>query len=177
MATEDAEEGLKAIMAKRKPVWKDSADDRFRSLGRAQGGRGSTVRDWARREVAPKIHDLDREHRFERAFLKGMADLHLLGICIPEEYGGAGMDYLSLGLASEELEYVDTHLRVIMSVHVGLNCMTLMVLGHRASRRRSTWCPRPRARRSRPTASPSPTRARTPSASSRPRCARATATC
>ena len=79
--------------------------------------------------MAPKIHDLDRAHRFEPAFLKGMADLHLLGICIPEELGGAGMDYISLGLASEELEYVDTHLRVIMSVHVGLNCMTLMCWG------------------------------------------------
>ena len=87
------------------------------------------VRDWAAKEVAPKIHDLDREHRFERGFLKGMAQLHLLGICIPEEYGGAGMDYVSLGIVSEELEYVDTHLRVVMSVHVGLNCMTLMTWG------------------------------------------------
>jgi glutaryl-CoA dehydrogenase (non-decarboxylating) len=89
----------------------------------------STVRDWAAREVVPKIHDLDREHRFERSFLEGMADLHLLGICIPDELGGAGMDYLSLGLACEELEYVDTHLRVIMSVHVGLNSMTLWCWG------------------------------------------------
>src|SRR5580765_7107939 len=88
-----------------------------------------TVRQWAAAEVAPKIHDLDREHRFERKFLDGMADLQLLGICIPEEYGGAGMDYISLGLVSEELEYVDTHLRVIMSVHVGLNSMTLMCWG------------------------------------------------
>jgi glutaryl-CoA dehydrogenase (non-decarboxylating) len=87
------------------------------------------VREWAAREVAPRIHDLDRAHRFEPAFLKGMADLHLLGICIPEELGGAGLDYLSLGLVCEELEYVDTHLRVIMSVHVGLNCMTLMCWG------------------------------------------------
>ena len=87
------------------------------------------VRDWAAREVAPRIHDLDREHRFERGFLKGMADLQLLGICIPEEYGGAGMDYISLGLVSEELEYVDTHLRVIMSVHTGLNSMSLMCWG------------------------------------------------
>jgi glutaryl-CoA dehydrogenase (non-decarboxylating) len=89
----------------------------------------TAVRDWAAKEVAPKIHDLDREHRFERSFLKGMADLHLLGICIPEEHGGAGMDYVSLGIVSEELEYVDTHLRVVMSVHVGLNCMTLMTWG------------------------------------------------
>jgi glutaryl-CoA dehydrogenase (non-decarboxylating) len=87
------------------------------------------VRDWGGQEVAPKIHDLDREHRFERNFLKQMADLQLLGICIPEEYGGAGMDYISLGLACEELEYVDTHLRVIMSVHVGLNSMSLWCWG------------------------------------------------
>jgi glutaryl-CoA dehydrogenase (non-decarboxylating) len=96
----------------------------------------ATVRDWAAKTVAPKIHDLDREHRFERSFLKGMADLHLLGICIPEEYGGAGMDYLSLGLVSEELEYVDTHLRVITSVHVGLNCMTLWCWGTEDQKRR-----------------------------------------
>ena len=94
------------------------------------------VRDWAAREVAPKIHDLDRAHRFEPAFLKGMADLQLLGICIPEEWGGAGMDYLSLGLACEELEYVDTHLRVIMSVHVGLNSMTLWCWGTDAQKKK-----------------------------------------
>src|SRR4029077_9636056 len=98
-------------------------------LTEEQRGVEKMVRDWAAKEVAPKIHDLDRAHRFERGFLKGMADLQLLGICIPEEYGGAGMDYLSLGLVSEELEDVDTHLRVIMSVHVGLNCMTLMCWG------------------------------------------------
>ncbi len=88
-----------------------------------------TVRAWAGAEVAPRIHDLDRERRFERSFLKGMADLQLLGLCIPEAYGGAGMDYISLGLVSEELEYVDTHLRVIMSVHVGLNSLTLLSWG------------------------------------------------
>jgi glutaryl-CoA dehydrogenase (non-decarboxylating) len=90
----------------------------------------NAVREWAAREVAPRIHDLDREHRFERRFLEEMADLQLLGICIPEAWGGAGMDYISLGLASEELEYVDTSLRVVMSVHVGLNCMTLWCWGN-----------------------------------------------
>jgi glutaryl-CoA dehydrogenase (non-decarboxylating) len=93
-------------------------------------------RDWAAKVVAPKIHDLDRAHRFEPAFLKGMAELQLLGICIPEEYGGAGLDYLSLGLACEELEYVDTHLRVIMSVHVGLNSMTLQCWGTEEQKRK-----------------------------------------
>ncbi|HWW92711.1 MAG TPA: acyl-CoA dehydrogenase family protein [Vicinamibacteria bacterium] len=94
------------------------------------------VREWAGKEVAPRIHDLDREHRFERRFLKDMADLQLLGICIPEEYGGAGMDYISLGLVSEELEYVDTHLRVIMSVHVGLNSMSLWCWGTEEQKRK-----------------------------------------
>ena len=58
-----------------------------------------------------------------------MAELGLLGCSVPDEYGGAGMDYISLGIISEELEYVDTSLRVIMSVHAGLNCLTLLTWG------------------------------------------------
>jgi len=88
-----------------------------------------TVRDWAAREVAPRIRDLDRAHTFDRGILPQMADLGLLGISVPAAYGGAGMDYISLGLASEELEYCDTSLRVIMSVHAGLNCLTLLTWG------------------------------------------------
>jgi glutaryl-CoA dehydrogenase (non-decarboxylating) len=65
-----------------------------------------------------------------------MAELGLLGVCVPAEYGGAGMDYLALGLASEELEYVDTSLRVIMSVHVGLNCLSLLTWGTEAQKQR-----------------------------------------
>ena len=87
------------------------------------------MREWAGREVAPRIRELDREHRFDRALFPQMAGLGLLGICVPQEYGGAGMDYLCLGLASEELEYVDTSLRVILSVHVGLNSLTLLAWG------------------------------------------------
>jgi glutaryl-CoA dehydrogenase (non-decarboxylating) len=89
-----------------------------------------SVREWAAREVAPHIRELDREHRFDRErILGGMARLGLLGVCVPQEYGGAGMDYVCLGLASEELEYVDTSLRVIMSVHTGLNCLSLLAWG------------------------------------------------
>jgi glutaryl-CoA dehydrogenase (non-decarboxylating) len=88
-----------------------------------------TVRDWAASEIAPRIKELDRAHTFDPAILKGMADLGLLGISVPAQYGGAGMDYVSLGLASEELEYVDTSLRVIMSVHAGLNCLSLLTWG------------------------------------------------
>ncbi|HEY7442931.1 MAG TPA: acyl-CoA dehydrogenase family protein [Vicinamibacterales bacterium] len=95
-----------------------------------------TVRDWAAREVAPRIHDLDREHRFDRNLLPQMASLGLLGISVPTEYGGAGMDYVSLGIACEELEYVDTSLRVIMSVHAGLNSLTLLSWGTEDQKRR-----------------------------------------
>jgi glutaryl-CoA dehydrogenase (non-decarboxylating) len=95
-----------------------------------------TVRDWAAREVAPRIHDLDREHRFDRNILPQMASLGLLGISVPTEYGGSGMDYVSLGIACEELEYVDTSLRVIMSVNAGLNSLTLLSWGTEDQKRR-----------------------------------------
>jgi glutaryl-CoA dehydrogenase (non-decarboxylating) len=93
-----------------------------------------SVREWGAREIAPRIHDLDREHRFDRNIFPQMAELGLLGASVPAEYGGAGMDYVSLGLASEELEYVDTSLRVIVSVHVGLNCLTLLTWGSEAQK-------------------------------------------
>ena len=94
-----------------------------------------SVREWAAREIAPHIKEDDRHHRFDRdRVLGGMAQLGLLGISVPQQYGGAGMDYVCLGIASEELEYVDTSLRVIMSVHAGLNCLTLLVVGHRGSK-------------------------------------------
>src|SRR5690349_7261186 len=88
-----------------------------------------SVREWAGRAVAPRIRELDRTHTFDRGIFPQMAGLGLMGICVPQEYGGAGMDYICLGLASEELEYVDTSLRVIMSVHAGLNCLSLLTWG------------------------------------------------
>src|SRR3954469_9388585 len=95
-----------------------------------------SVREWAGREVAPRIHDLDRAHQFDRGILPQMASLGLLGISVPQQYGGTGMDYVSLGIASEELEYADTSLRVLMSVHVGLNCLTLLAWGTDDQKRR-----------------------------------------
>jgi glutaryl-CoA dehydrogenase (non-decarboxylating) len=88
-----------------------------------------TVREWAAKEVSPKIRELDREHRFDKNILPQMAQMGLLGCSVPQEYSGAGMDYISLGIIIEELEYVDTSLRVIMSVHAGLNCLSLLTWG------------------------------------------------
>jgi glutaryl-CoA dehydrogenase (non-decarboxylating) len=87
------------------------------------------VREFALKEVAPRIKELDEKQQFDRSILDKMAELNLLGVCIPEEYGGAGFDYISLGLVCEELEAVDTFLRVIISVHTGLNSMTLLTWG------------------------------------------------
>src|SRR6187200_1526692 len=95
-----------------------------------------SVREWAAREVAPRIRELDREHRFDKNILPQMAKMGLLGCSVPTQYGGAGMDYISLGLISEELEYVDTSLRVIMSVHAGLNCLTLLSWGTEDQKKR-----------------------------------------
>jgi len=94
-----------------------------------------SIREWGAREVLPFIHDNDRKHHFDRErILGGMAKLGLLGISVPQEYGGAGMDYIALGIASEELEYLDTSLRVIMSVHAGLNCLSLLTWGNEAQK-------------------------------------------
>jgi len=63
-----------------------------------------------------------------------MAELGILGICLPVRYGGQGMDFISLGLACEELEAVDSTLRVTMSVHVGLSSLTLLQWGTEAQK-------------------------------------------
>ncbi len=94
------------------------------------------VRDFAEKEVAPYVKEYDRAHKpFVRA-IERMAELGILGICIPVRYGGQGMDYISLGLACEELERVDTFLRVVMSVHVGLNSLGLLQWGTEEQKRR-----------------------------------------
>ena len=98
-------------------------------LNPEQRAAAESVRDFAAREVAPHIRENDARGVFDRNILRGMAETGLLGISIPEKYGGAGLDYICLGLASEELEYVDTSLRVILSVHLGLNSLTLLSWG------------------------------------------------
>jgi glutaryl-CoA dehydrogenase (non-decarboxylating) len=84
------------------------------------------VRDFAAKNVAPDIRENDRAQKFDPSIMAKMAESDILGLCLPEKYGGAGMDYISLGLACEELEYIDTSARVILSVHIGLNSLTLL---------------------------------------------------
>ena len=89
----------------------------------------NTVREFCAGEIAPYIKEWDEKSYFEPGVFKKMAELGLLGVCIPEQYGGAGFDYVSLGLVCEELEACDTFLRVAMSVHVGLNSLSLYSWG------------------------------------------------
>ncbi len=83
------------------------------------------VREFAQKEIAPIIKEFDRKQEMAPFILPRMAELGILGICLPVRYGGQGMDYIALGLACEELEAVDSTLRVVMSVHVGLNSLGL----------------------------------------------------
>ena len=87
-------------------------------------------------EVAPYIKEWDEKSYYEPSVFKKMAELGLLGVCIPEQYGGAGFDYVSLGLVCEELEACDTFLRVAMSVHVGLNSLSLYTWGTEAQKQK-----------------------------------------
>ncbi len=94
------------------------------------------VREFAAREVAPYIQEWDAKGEFHPEILAKMGELGLLGIVTPERYGGLGLDYISLALACEELEYVDTFLRVAMSVHVGLNSLALLQWGTEEQKRK-----------------------------------------
>lgn len=94
------------------------------------------VRDFAQKEVAPVIKECDQKQQMAPFVLPRMGELGILGICLPVRYGGQGMDYISLGLACEELEVVDTTLRVILSVHIGLCCLVLLQWGSEEQKRR-----------------------------------------
>ena len=96
----------------------------------------ASVRDFAAAEIAPHIREWDEKHEVHREVFARMGELGFLGAPIPEAYGGAGMDYTSLGILCEELERVDTAFRVAMSVHVGLNSLALLQWGTEAQKQR-----------------------------------------
>ncbi|RFU64175.1 acyl-CoA dehydrogenase family protein [Bacillus sp. V59.32b] len=84
------------------------------------------VRSFVDKEIMPHIGEWDRQGHFETRIMKRLADLELMGVCIPEQYGGSGMDYNTLAIVCEELERGDTAFRTAVSVHTGLNSMTLL---------------------------------------------------
>src|SRR5260221_2987923 len=94
------------------------------------------VRDFVETEIRPIIKEADRTQTMNPSILPRLGELGILGICIPEKYGGQGFDYITLGLVCEELEAMDTSLRVIMSVHMGLNSMAILQWGTEEQKRK-----------------------------------------
>lgn len=94
------------------------------------------ARDFVRQEVEPHAAEWDREHRFPREALAGLADLGLMGVCVPEEYGGAGADFLSYVLVLEELSRGDAGLGVTVAVHTSAVTLPLVRFGSEEQRAR-----------------------------------------
>jgi len=94
------------------------------------------VRDFAEREVRPIAARIDEHHEFPLATTKLMGELGLMGTFVPEEYGGAGMDYVSYVVAIEELSRVCASHGVIASAHNSLVCYPILVYGNEAQKRK-----------------------------------------
>ena len=86
----------------------------------------ATVRQFVDERVLPNAIENDINHHLDMEAIAGMAELGLLGIVIPEEYGGAGLDFVSEALVCEEIERGEAAFRTLISVHVGLNSLTLL---------------------------------------------------
>jgi glutaryl-CoA dehydrogenase (non-decarboxylating) len=95
---------------------------------------------FGQQEILPGLRERDREAKSDRTMLDNMGKGGMLGISIPAKYGGSDTDYISLGIVCEELERADTSARVVMSVHSGLHCMTLLQWG--TEEQKSKWLPK-----------------------------------
>jgi glutaryl-CoA dehydrogenase (non-decarboxylating) len=85
-----------------------------------------TVRTFVEERVLPNAIENDINHHLDLGIIEGMAELGLLGIVIPEEYGGAGLDFVAEALSCEEIERGEAAFRTLISVHVGLNSLALL---------------------------------------------------
>ena len=99
----------------------------------------STVRDFAEAKVAPVAEELDREHRFPYELVTEMAELGLMGMPIPEEYGGGGTDTLSYAIAVEELTRIDSSVAITMAAHTSLGTMPIFLYG--SDEQKKQWLP------------------------------------
>jgi len=99
----------------------------------------STVRDFAEQVVAPQAEALDHEGRFPYDIVRGMADLGIMGITIPEEFGGAGADTLSYAIAVEELARIDSSVSITMCAHHSLGTLPIYYFGD--DRQKAEWLP------------------------------------
>jgi short-chain 2-methylacyl-CoA dehydrogenase len=98
-----------------------------------------TVRDFAVSRVAPVAEELDREERFPYELVAELAELGLMGIPIPEEFGGAGADTVSYAIAIEELTRIDSSVAITVAAHTSLGTMPIYLFGDDAQKRE--WLP------------------------------------
>ncbi len=94
------------------------------------------VRDFARKELAPRAAELDATGRFPTENLRRMAELGLMGIPVPEEYGGAGADFISYIIAIEEISYACASTGVILAVHTSLGTLPILYFGTEEQKQR-----------------------------------------
>src|ERR1041385_1487056 len=87
------------------------------------------ARDFARERIEPNAAEWDREHRFPRDLFSQLAELGLMGVCVPEEYGGAGADFVSYILVLEELSRADAGVGVTVAVHTSACTLPLLRSG------------------------------------------------
>jgi short/branched chain acyl-CoA dehydrogenase len=99
----------------------------------------STVREFAEQRISPVAEELDREHRFPYDIVASLAELGLMGIPIPEEYGGGGGDTLSYAIAIEELTRVDSSVAITVAAHTSLGTMPVLLYGTEEQKRE--WLP------------------------------------
>ncbi len=98
-----------------------------------------TVREFAEQRIAPVAEELDREHRFPYDIVTEMAELGLMGIPLPEEYGGSGGDTLGYAIAVEELTRVDSSVAITLAAHTSLGTMPIFLFGTEEQKRE--WLP------------------------------------
>jgi alkylation response protein AidB-like acyl-CoA dehydrogenase len=97
------------------------------------------TRDFAKAEIEPNAAAWDREHHFPRDLFGKLAELGLMGACVPEEYGGAGVDFLSYVLVLEELSRADAGVGVTVAVHT--SAVTLPLLAYGTDEQKSRFVP------------------------------------
>src|SRR2546425_6764946 len=98
-----------------------------------------TVREFAQEKIAPVAEELDREHRFPYELVAELAELGLMGMPIPEEYGGAGTDTLSYAIAVEELTRIDSSVAITVAAHTSLGAMPIYLFG--SEQQKQQWLP------------------------------------
>ncbi len=98
-----------------------------------------TVRQFALDRVAPVAAELDREHRFPYELVAELGELGLMGLPIPEEYGGAGGDTLSYAIAVEELTRIDSSVAITLAAHTSLGTMPILLFG--TEEQKQEWLP------------------------------------